>query len=44
MTSVLAGLRAAPPAEGYLVCLGDQPRLGAPAIRALLAAFATSDR
>jgi CTP:molybdopterin cytidylyltransferase MocA len=27
MSSVRAGLRATPPAEGYLICLGDQPDL-----------------
>lgn len=42
-TSLRAGLEALPDdSDGVLVCLGDMPRLGAPLVERLIAAFAPS--
>jgi molybdenum cofactor cytidylyltransferase len=42
MTSVRAGLLASEAADGYLVCLGDQPALSVAEIDHLIGAFATA--
>ena len=42
MTSVRTGLLASEAADGYLVCLGDQPALSAAEIDHLIGAFATA--